>query len=268
MINLASFVLICGLLVSFFSVTAQAAVEKKTIIYSGTDGTKFEGQLISPKSVKPGAGSVLMIHNWMGVTAETIHQAERFADLGYTVFAADIYGQGLRPKDATEAGTQATRFKKDRKLFRERLNLALTEMKKNKSVEANKIAVIGYCFGGTGALELARSGAAIAAAISFHGGLDSPTPNDGKNIRAHVLALHGAIDPYVSTTDVNAFEDEMKISHVDYQLVKYSDTVHSFTEVGAGTDNSKGAAYNALSDKRSFLATENFLNELFNSAKK
>lgn len=250
-----------------FSVSAHAQnLTNKTIEYGSTD--KFTGYLVEPKTVKAKTPAVLIIHNWKGLTDETKKQSDRFAKLGYIVFAADIYGSGIRPTEVKDASALAGKYKNDRKLFRERLTLALDELKKQKNVDTSKIAVAGYCFGGTGALELARTGADIDAAISFHGGLDSPTPADGKNIKGKVLALHGAIDPNVKAEDINAFEKEMQTNHVDYQLIKYGDTVHSFTEVGAGSDNSKGAAYNESSDKRSFLAAENLLNEIFKTAKK
>lgn len=229
---------------------------------------KFAGYLVTPKNVKSSTPAILMIHNWMGLTEETKKQADRFAKLGYIVFAADIYGKDVHPKDTKEAGALATKYKMDRKLFREHLNLALAELKKQKNIDSSKLAVAGYCFGGTGAIELARSGADVAGVISFHGGLDSPAPADGKNIKAKVLALHGVIDPNVAIADLNAFEVEMKAYHVDYQLVKYADTVHSFTEVAAGNDNSKGAAYSERSDRRSFQAADNFLSEIFKTAKK
>ena len=127
----------------------------------------------------------------------------------------------------------------------------------------DQVVVAGYCFGGTGAIEAARSGAKILGAISFHGGLDSPTPADGKNIKGKVLALHGAIDPYEPAADLVAFEKEMQDNKVDYQLVKYGGAVHSFTELGAGNDITKGAAYNEAADKRSFAAAESFLKEVF-----
>ena len=265
MIKLPLLFLSCALVSSLAS--ADLKINKKTVVYSDK-GKNFEGYLISQDGSKKAMPGILMIPNWKGVTDETVHQAERFAKLGYTVFTADIYGQGVRPKDAKEAGTQATIYKTDRKLFRERLNLALAQLEKVSDIDKKKIAVVGYCFGGTGALELARSGAPVAAVVSFHGGLDSPVPADGKNIKAPVLALHGAIDPYVAPTDVAAFEEEMKTNKVDYQLIKYGGTVHSFTEVGAGTDITQGAAYNEASDKRSFQAAQDFLSDTLKTAKK
>lgn len=242
---------------------AAVGLVSKTVEY-GT-GTKFEGYFVSPKGANKNAPGILMIHNWKGVTEETKKQADRFASLGYHVFAADIYGKGVRPTDAKDAGVQATIYKTDRKLFRDRIRLGMDELVKLQGNE--KVVVAGYCFGGTAAIEAARSGAKIAGAISFHGGLDSPTPADGKNISGKVLAFHGALDPYVSAADLAAFEKEMQDSKIDYQLVKYGGAVHSFTEVAAGTDITKGAAYNEAADKRSFAAAETFLKEVFTKTK-
>ncbi len=248
-------------IISAGSVAHAAGVKSQTVEYGATE--KFEGYLVAPAGKKGPLPAILVIHNWMGLTTETKKQADRLAALGYVVFAADIYGKGQRPKDGTEAGQFATKYKTDRKLFRERLNLGLARLLEEKNVNKDKVAAAGYCFGGTGAIELARSGAAIVGVVSFHGGLDSPTPTDGQNIKAKILAHHGAIDPYVAEKDVAAFENEMKTYKVDYQLIKYSGTVHSFTEKAAGDDITKGAAYNEASDRRSFAATQNFLKEIF-----
>jgi dienelactone hydrolase len=125
------------------------------------------------------------------------------------------------------------------------------------------VAVIGYCFGGAGALELARSGAPLKGVVTFHGSLTTPTPADAKNIKAKILVLHGADDPYVKQEDVKAFMDEMRNAGVDWQLVQYSGAVHSFTDKRAGNDNSKGAAYNEAADRRSWRAMRDFFDEVF-----
>jgi dienelactone hydrolase len=130
-------------------------------------------------------------------------------------------------------------------------------------VDPDRIAALGFCFGGTAVLELARAGADLKGVISFHGGLDSPDPAAGKAIKAKVLVLHGADDPYVPKKDIAAFEDELKAAGVDYQLVFYSGAVHAFTQKEAGNDNSKGAAYNANADRRSWKALLDFLDEIF-----
>jgi dienelactone hydrolase len=245
-----------------FVSTTGAAPLIKTIDYAKNE-KNFEGLLVSPEKSKSKRPLIVLVHNWMGVTDETKKQATRFAELGYQVFAADIYGKGVRPKDAKEAGEQATLYKTDRALFREHLNLALRTALLQKNVDPTKIAVLGYCFGGTGAIELARSGADLKAIISFHGGLDSPTPSDGKNIKGKLLALQGADDPYVPAKDIAAFENEMTTHGINYKLIKYPGAVHSFTDVGAGTDNSKGAAYNEAADKQSFAEAKEFLAKVF-----
>lgn len=226
------------------------------------DGSQqFEGQFLKSKKAK--APAVLVVHNWMGLTEETLKQAKRFQDLGYNVFLADIYGAGIRPKDAAEAGKLATLYKTDRKLFRQRLDLAYQEMLKQKSVDANQTAILGYCFGGTAALEAARSNPKLKAAISFHGSLDSLNPAEGANIKSHVLVLHGANDPYVAAKDLEAFEKELRDHKVHFELIKFSNAVHSFTEVAAGDDNSKGAAYNKIADEKSFQYAKTFLADSF-----
>jgi dienelactone hydrolase len=239
-----------------------AAVKTKTVEYKKGKDT-FEGVLVYPDNVKGKVPGVLMIHNWMGVSDETKKQATRMAELGYAVFAADIYGKGVRPKSPEEAGKLSGTYKNDRNLFRERLQLGLETLRGQKEVDGSKVLAVGYCFGGTGVIELARAGADMKGVVSFHGGLDSPNPADGKNIKAKVLALHGADDPYVKAEDLAAFEQEMREAKVDWQLHKYGNAVHSFTEMSAGTDNSKGAAYNAAADARSFEAFKDFAKESF-----
>ena len=122
---------------------------------------------------------------------------------------------------------------------------------------------MGYCFGGTTALEVARSGAEVAGTVSFHGDLSSPAPEDAKKIRGRVLALHGADDPFVPAAQVAAFEEEMRKAGVDWELVAFGGAVHSFTLKGAGNDNSKGAAYNEKADLRSWVLYKDFLSEVF-----
>jgi len=205
---------------------------------------------------------VLIVHQWTGISDHEKEAARKLAALGYNVLVADIYGKGIRPQPPA-AGKEAGKYKADRPLLRARVNAALDVLSHDARTDAAKLAATGYCFGGTTVIELARSGAAVKGVVSFHGGLDSPTPADGKNIKAKVLALHGADDPYVPAKDVVAFEAEMKTSGVDYQLVKYPGAVHSFTHKAAGTDNSKGAAYNAEADRDSWLQMEQFLKRVF-----
>ncbi len=248
-------------LFGFGSQMASAALKAETIVY--TQGQQeFEGYVVYPKQSKGKLPAVLLIHNWIGVSEETKSQAQRIAALGYLVFAADIYGKGVRPTAPEAAGAMAGKYKSDRKLFRERLQLGLERLKAIPQVDSKRLLAAGYCFGGTGAIELARSGADIRGVVSFHGGLDSPAPADGKAIKAKVLALHGADDPFVKAEDLKAFEEEMRQGGVDWQLIQYGGTVHSFTDKSAGQDNSKGAAYNASADARSFAAFQTFAKEV------
>jgi len=207
---------------------------------------------------------VLVVHQWKGLGDYEKKRAEMLARLGYNVFAADIYGKGIRPKTPQDAGAEAGKYKNDRALLRERVRAALDVLTRHELTDPKRVGAIGYCFGGTTVLELARSGADLAGVVSFHGGLSTAAPDDAKNIKAKVLALHGADDPFVPAKEVAAFEDELRQGGVDWQLVAYGGAVHSFTDWGPGTDNSKGAAYNERADRRSWEAMKQFLAELFN----
>jgi dienelactone hydrolase len=207
---------------------------------------------------------VLIVHQWLGLTDYEKHRAEQLAALGYVAFCADVYGKDIRPRNTGEAGVEATKYKSDRPLLRLRVNAGLAQLKKNELVDTQRLAAIGYCFGGTAVLELARSGAALNGVVSFHGGLDSPTPADGKNIHCKVLVCHGADDPFEKTEDLAAFEKELRDAKVDWRLIKYGGAVHSFTQPMAGNDNSKGAAYNERADQRAWLDMKNFFAEIFN----
>jgi dienelactone hydrolase len=235
-------------------------VESKAYTY-GSGSDTFEGLISRPKGA-PIKGGVLVVHNWMGVSDETKKQAERFAEQGFLVISADVYGKGVRPSGPEQAGKLATEYKSNRALLRSRIALALAELTKQPEVQGKAVIAAGYCFGGTAVIELARSGADVAGVLSFHGGLDSPAPADGAKIRGRVVAFHGAVDPYVPAADLAGFEKEMTDNKVDWELVKLGGAVHSFTDVGAGNDASKGAAYNANADKRSWEMTKLVLADL------
>ncbi|MDB6133805.1 MAG: dienelactone hydrolase [Verrucomicrobiales bacterium] len=240
---------------------AATAIDTKAVSYT-QGSTALEGWLAAPKEASGKLPAVLLIHDWMGVAAYAKSRTEQLAGLGYVVLAADIYGKSVRPDNPKAASEQAGIYKADRALFRQRLLAGLEELKKQPNVDSTRIAAIGYCFGGTGVLELARAGADVKGVVSFHGGLDSPTPADGKNIKAKVLILHGADDPFVKPEGIAAMISEFNAAKVDWQMTSYSGAVHSFTQKVAGDDNSKGAAYNALADKRSWQALQDFLNEV------
>ncbi len=241
---------------------AHAAIKSENIEYKDGD-TVLEGYLVYDDAVTEKRPGIIVVHNWMGFGPSANKKAEDLAQLGYVALAVDIYGKGVRPKNTDEAAMQATIYKSDRALLRKRALAGLNVLMSNPLVDTNRLVALGFCFGGTTALELARSGAPLAGVVSFHGGLSTPHPEDAKNIKAKILVLHGADDPYVVDSEVRDFRKEMTDAKVDWQMVYYSNAVHSFTDQSAGTDNSKGAAYNEKADKRSWEAMKEFFSEIF-----
>lgn len=229
--------------------TTGAALEYK-------DGeTVCEGYLASPKGESKRA-AVLVIHDWMGLKKFEQDKADALAKLGYVTLAVDMYGKGVRPKDQKEAQTQAMKAYNDPKMAVARIRAAYETLKAQKNVDAKRIACMGYCFGGSITLALARDGAELAAAVSFHGGLKNIA---GKSeIKCPVMVLHGADDPFVPAEDVAAIQDEFREHKVDWQFVQFGNSVHSFTNPAAGDDNSKGAAYNEKAAARSWEMMRDF----------
>jgi len=242
--------------------SVHAAMKTETVLYKQGD-TELEGYLAYDDSLTGKRPGVVVVHEWYGLNDYAKRRAEQIAQLGYVAFAADIYGKGVRPGTPQEAGAVAGKYRSDRALLRARANAALDELKKNPRVDTNRTAAIGYCFGGTAVLELARSGAPVTGVVSFHGGLDTPNPDDAKNIKAKVLVLHGADDPNVPPAQVAAFQDEMRKANVDWQMNFYGGAVHSFSNPASGNDNSRGIAYNEKADKRSWEAMKLFFREIF-----
>lgn len=225
--------------------------------------TKLAGYLAKPSAAKGKVPGVVVIHQWMGLTDHERKVSDDLAKLGYVALAADIYGEGVRPANTTEAGKLAGQYKGDRALYRRRIAAALDALKAQKGVDGSRVAVIGFCFGGTGALEAARAGLPVKGVVSFHGGLDVPADFKPGPITAKVLVCHGADDPFVPAKDVAAFQDEMRASKADYVFVAYAGAVHAFTQKEAGSDNSKGAAYNEAAARRSWQHMKDFFTEIF-----
>ncbi len=254
---------IVSLLSIFCSImTAQARIHSDVVEYV-VDGTTFEGYVAYDDAASGARPTVLVVHDWMGMGDYARHRADQLAALGYVAFAVDMYGKGVRPKNSEEASRLAGGLKGDRALLRRRIAGALDFIRRNRLVDQRHIAAIGYCFGGTVALELARMGADISGVVSFHGGLDTPTPAAPNSIRAKVLVLHGADDPAAPAEQVSAFEKEMRDCGADWQLVLYGGARHGFTNPASGNDVSRPVAYNAAADRRSWIAMTDFFNELF-----
>jgi len=211
---------------------------------------------------------ILMVPNWMGPTEASLKKAKQVADDDYVVMMVDMYGVGTRPADAEEASAAATGVRSDRAMMRARANNALETFRAlpqqgSVPLDSDRIAAIGFCFGGGTVLELARSGADVDAVVSFHGDLRSPTlQEDSANIQSKVLVLHGAADPYVPQDHVREFVDVMNSTDVDWQLVQFGGAVHSFTNPLA---QSEGARYDPVVAERAFEMMDDLLEELWDA---
>lgn len=250
------------LLVLLWVGSGQGAVKTEVIEYRHGEAV-LQGYLAYDDAIQGKRPGVLVVHEWRGHDAYVRKRAEQLAQLGYIAFALDMYGKGVFAKDHKEAGALAGAYKNDRTLMRTRASAGLKVLKKHPLTDTKRIAAIGYCFGGTTVLELARGGADLVGVVSFHGALDTPNPGDARNIKGKVLVLHGGDDPRVPSAQVAAFEEEMRKAGVDWQIVIYGGAVHSFTVPEAGNDPSKGAAYNEKADKRSWEAMKLFFAEIF-----
>lgn len=248
-------------LVMFASIS-EGAVKTQTIQYE-QGGTTFQSFLAWDDAVQGKRPGILVCPEWWGLTDYAKSRAQQLAQLGYVALAVDLYGNGKTTEDPKEAGTLSGALKKNRALLRQRVNAGLEQLKKNENVDPQKTGAIGYCFGGTTAIELGRSGADVKAIVTFHAGLDSPNPADGKNIKARLLICHGGNDSFTSEKDLDAFEDEMRQNHVDWQMNIYGGAVHSFTNPGADKHGIPGIAYNAEADHRSWQAMQMFFADAF-----
>jgi dienelactone hydrolase len=242
----------------FAATTARGAVVVEAVQYEH-GGVAMEGFVAYDDAATGKRPGVLVVHDWMGVGPFSKEKAAALAALGYVAFAADIYGKAVRPKSADEARAAAGKTRADPAVLRARARAALDALAKHPRVDGAKLAAIGFCFGGTTALELARAGAPLAATVSFHGGLTTTKP--ATKVAGKVLVLHGADDPHVPDADVAAFEAEMRAAGADWQVVKYGGAVHAFMVPGAGADKSKGAAYDARVAARAWTAMRALLDE-------
>ncbi|OIO10818.1 MAG: carboxymethylenebutenolidase [Elusimicrobia bacterium CG1_02_63_36] len=205
--------------------------------------------------------AVLVAHAWAGRDAFACAKAEALAKLGYVGFAIDMYGDARLGKDKDENAQLMTPFLTDRMMLKSRIQAAVDAIKKHPTVNADKIAAIGFCFGGLCVLDLARSGSAVKGVVSFHGLLGAPENLPNADITARVLALHGYDDPMAPPEQLVAFAKEMTESKADWEVLAYGNTMHAFTNPEAN-DPGFGTVYREAADKRSWKAMKTFLGEV------
>ena len=243
--------------------SVEAAMVVKPISYS-VDKTRFAGHLVyddASKALRPG---LVMVPNWMGETESAIERAKEVAASDYVVLVADMYGEGVRPKDAKEARAQVGALYADRASLRARISEAVATLRAQVGkvpLQADRIAAIGFCFGGSTVLELARSGADLAGVVSFHGGLSTSMPAAEHSIKTPILVLNGADDQGTSLEDIGKFNEEMDAAGADWQFVNFSGAVHCFAEADANSP--PGCLYNERAAKRAYRMMRAFLAERF-----
>lgn len=247
----------------FMTTAAIAEVKTETIKYQAGQ-VEAQSYLAYDDKAADKRPGIVIVPEWWGLNDYAKSRARQLAELGFVAIAADMYGGAQVTDDPKMAGTWAGGLKKgDRKELRTRVQAALAQLKANPHVDPTKTAAIGYCFGGTTALELARSGADVSAVVSFHGDLSSAQPAQAGQVKAKVLVCHGADDSFEPPAQIEAFQDEMRKAHIDWQMNSYGGAVHSFTNPGADKHGIPGIAYNKEADHRSFHAMLSLFREVF-----
>jgi dienelactone hydrolase len=238
----------------------------KTTTLDYRDGsTVFKGFLADPEANGPRPG-VLVIHEAPGLDEHVKRRSQMLAELGYVAFCADMYGEGKVAATTDEAMAMLAPVRDNQALLRSRVKAAFDALTALPQVDKNKIAAIGYCFGGMVALELARSGAPTLGTVAFHGMLATKTPDDARNIKGKVLACTGADDPIVPPEQVAAFQKEMTAAGIDWQVIFYGGAKHAFTNRDAAKAGRPPLAYNKAADERSWIAMKDFFAEIFGRA--
>ncbi len=231
------------------------------------DTLEMKGYLAYDASSTEKRPGVLVVHEWWGHNDYARKRADMLAELGYVALAVDMYGDGKNAEHPQDAGKFASEALSRRETAQARFEQALSVLKANASTDVEKIAAIGYCFGGSVVLEMARAGMDLDGVISFHGGLSTRTPAEKGVITAKVLVHNGADDPFVPAQQIEAFKAEMDSAAVDYEFVSHEGATHSFTNPDSDTNGEKFGmplAYNAAADSSSWASTQAFFREIFN----
>lgn len=231
-----------------------APIDSREIVYEH-EGLTLRGHMATPRGLVDGGQTVpgvLVVHEWWGCNDFAKETADFLARRGYAAFALDMIGNAKVVDTAGEAQAQVVALYEDRELMRARAAAGLQQLASADGVDDTRLAAIGFCFGGTVALELARSGAELDAAVSFHGGLSTTTPMTDGVFGGTIMIANGAIDPFVPHEERRRFIDEMESAGTDYFFVEYAGAVHSFTNPDADAYDIEGVAYNERARDRSF----------------
>ncbi|NCN87893.1 MAG: dienelactone hydrolase family protein [Gallionella sp.] len=243
---------------------ALAAVEGEEITYSA-NGTTLKGWLAYEGHAMGKRPAVLVVHEWWGHNAYARKRANMLAKLGYVALAVDMYGDGKQAQHPDDAGKFATEVSQNKPMAKARFEAAMKVLRDDPRVDGGKLAAIGYCFGGSVVLNMARAGEDLKGVASFHGGLATDAPAHKGAVKAQVRSFTGADDKMIPAAQVAAFEQEMKNAGVNYRTVVYPGTLHSFTNPDAdeyGRKFNLPLAYNARADKDSWLQLQDFLAEV------
>ncbi|MCX7719297.1 MAG: dienelactone hydrolase family protein [Candidatus Sumerlaeaceae bacterium] len=241
---------------------ALAAVQVEPVEYAA-GGTKLKGYVAVDTATTGKRPAVLVVHEWWGCNDYAKKRAAMLAELGYVGFALDMFGDGRVTTSTAQAAKWAGEIRANPRLARERFEAAMAKVKYHPLTDPDRVAAIGYCFGGSVCLDMARAGLPLAGVASFHGTLSTTAPATAGSVKARILVLHGDADPMVPDAQVKALEAEMKAAGADLKVVRYPGAVHSFTNPDAGKAGIEGVAYNEAADKASWEELKAFLHSVF-----
>ena len=226
------------------------------------DGVQLVGYLAYDPARSAKQPAVLIVHEWWGLNDYAQRRARQLAEMGYVAFALDMYGKGKSTKEAAQAREWSGHFKGN-PLLRQRALAGLEVLRANPHVDTQRVAAIGYCFGGTTVMELAYGGAPLVGVVSFHGSMPAPKPADFGNIKAKILVCHGADDAFIPPKKIAETQSALNAAQADWQMIYYSAAVHSFTNPDADKAGVNGVGYQADADRRSWQHMQMFLTEMF-----
>ena len=251
-----------------FSGASLAAIQTQEIPYTSADGTKLIGYYAYDDAVKGPRPGVVVVHEWWGLNDYAKRRARDLAGLGYSALAIDMYGDGKNTEHPKDAMAFMQAALKDGKAASARFQAGLDLLKKQPQTDPDKLAAIGYCFGGKVVLDAARQGVPLAGVVSFHGALVTNTPATPGSVKAKVLVEHGALDSMVTQDNVTAFKSEMDKAGADYKFVSLEGAKHGFSNPDAdrlshGEHGGPDIGYNKEADEKSWADMQKFFKKIF-----